>query len=180
MSNRSRDARLAGLRDRDLRAEASARPGESTGTLSETSGSADESTRVISSGDHSLFDQEVDAEALEIEHQHAVSEVVMNNGVTWFFISLTALLVGAVVQNEILERKYDTGPAHLDRQLAYPEGLRRGALAVGFGFLGLHWMAGDGASYLWATAFFCCAWAAFGVYRTILAARTPPKAKDMM
>ncbi len=36
VSNRSRDARLAGLRDRDFRAEASARPGEST----ETSGPA--------------------------------------------------------------------------------------------------------------------------------------------
>ena len=147
---------------------------------SETSAADDQSTRVISSGDHSLFDQEVDEEALEIEHQHAVSEVVMNTGVTWFFLSLTALLVGAVVQNEILERKYDTGPAHLDSQLAYPEGLRRGALAVGFGLLGLDWLAGDADSYLWATAFFCCAWAGFGVYRTILAARTPPTPKDMM
>ena len=93
---------------------------------SETSASSDQSTRVISSGDHSLFDQEVDAEALEIEHQKAISEAVMDTGVTWFFITLTALLVGAIVQKEILERKYDTGPAHLDRQLAYPEGLRRG------------------------------------------------------
>ncbi len=147
---------------------------------SQTSSATDQSTRVISSGDHSLFDQEVDEEALEIEHQQAVSEVVMDTGVTWFFISLTALLVGAVVQNEILERKYDTGPAHLDSQLAYPEGLRRGSLAVGFALLGLYWMAGDSAAYLWLTAFFCSAWAGFGVYRTVLAARTPPAAKDMM
>jgi len=147
---------------------------------SQTSASSDQSTRVISSGDHSLFDQEVDEVALEIEHQHAVSEVVMDTGVTWFFISLTALLVGAVVQKEILERKFDTGPAHLDSQLAYPEGLRRGILAVGFALLGLYLLSGDSAAYLWSTAFFCSVWAGYGVYRTALAARTPPTVKDMM
>ncbi len=147
---------------------------------SETSASSDQSSRVISSGDHSLFDQEVDEEAIEIEHQQAISVVVMQTGVTWFFISLTALLVGAVVQKEILERKFGTGPAHLDTQLAYPEGLRRGALSVGFAFLGLYWLAGDAATYLWSTAFFCCVWSGYGVYRTVLAARTPPTVKDMM
>lgn len=147
---------------------------------SETSATSDQSTRVISSGDHSLFDQEVDAEALEIEHQKAISEAVMDTGITWFFLTLTALLVGAVVQKEILERKYDTGPDHLDSQLAYPEGLRRGLLTVGFALLGLHWLSGDSAAYLWATAFFCSVWAGYGVYRTALAARTPPAAKDMM
>jgi hypothetical protein len=147
---------------------------------SQTSASSDQSTRVISSGDHSLFDQEVDEVALEIEHQHAVSEVVMDTGVTWFFISLTALLVGAVVQKEILERKFNTGPAHLDSQLAYPEGLRRGILAVGFALLGLYLLSGDSAAYLWSTAFFCSVWAGYGVYRTALAARTPPTVKDMM
>ncbi len=147
---------------------------------SETSAAADQSTRVISSGDHSLFDQVVDEEALEIEHQQAISEVVMEAGVTWFFISLTALLVGAVVQKEVLERKYDTGPAHLDRQLAYPEGLRRGVMTAGFALLGLYWLAGEAETYLWATALFCSVWCGYGVYRTILAARTPPAAKDMM
>ena len=145
-----------------------------------TSASADQSTRVISSGDHSLFDQVVDEEALEIEHQKEVSEVVMRTGVTWFFITLSALLVGAVVQKEILERQFGTGPAHLDVQLAYPEGLRRGALSVGFALLGLAWLADDAATYLWSTAFFCCVWSGYGVYRTVLAARTPPTAKDMM
>ena len=147
---------------------------------SQTSATTDQSTRVISSGDHSLFDQGVDEEALEIEHQHAISEVVMDTGVTWFFITLTALLIGAVVQKEILERKYDTGPAHLDSQLAYPEGLRRGILTVGFALLGLYWMSGGSAAYLWSTAFFCSAWTGYGVYRTALAARTPPTVKDMM
>ena len=147
---------------------------------SATSATDDQSTRVISSGDQSLFDQEVDAEALEIEHQKAVSEEVMKNGITWFFITLTALLVGSIVQKEILERKYQTGPAHLDRQLAYPEGLRRGLLAVGFALLGLYWLSEDAGAYLWATTLFCSAWAAYGVYRTILAAKTPPTHKDMM
>jgi len=104
----------------------------------------------------------------------------MHNGIIWFFITLTALLVGAIVQKEILERKYDTGPDHLDRQLAYPEGLRRGLLTIGFAFLGLYLLAGDAEAYLWSTTFFCSAWAGYGVYRTILAAKTPPKANDMM
>ena len=147
---------------------------------SETSAAADLNTSVISSGDRSLFDEVDDSEALEIERQHALSEVVMHNGIIWFFITLTALLVGAIVQKEILERKYDTGPDHLDRLLAYPEGLRRGMLALGFAFLGLYLLAGDSAAYLWSTAFFCSTWAGYGVYRTILAAKTPPKAKDMM
>ena len=127
-----------------------------------------------------MFDKAVDAEQLEIEHQKAISEAVMDTGITWFFLTLTALLVGAVVQKEILERKYDTGPDHLDSQLAYPEGLRRGLLTVGFALLGLHWLSDDSAAYLWATAFFCSVWAGYGVYRTALAARTPPAAKDMM
>ena len=147
---------------------------------SATNSSSDQSTRVLSSGDQSLFDQEVDAEALEIERQKAISEDVMQNGITWFFITLTALLVGSIVQKEILERKYQTGPAHLDRQLAYPEGLRRGLLSVGFALLGLYWLSEDAAVYLWATSIFCSVWAAYGVYRTILAAKTPPTHKDMM
>ncbi|MBN17301.1 MAG: hypothetical protein CMB37_03985 [Euryarchaeota archaeon] len=147
---------------------------------STTSAAADQSTRVISSGDASLFDQTVDEEALEIERQHALSEVVMHNGIVWFFITLIALVVGAVVQKEILERRYGTGPAHLDRQLAYPEGLRRSLLAIGTAFLGMTWLAGDSATYLWSTAFFISIWSTYGVYRTILAARTPPTVKDMM
>ncbi|HIF04359.1 MAG TPA: hypothetical protein EYQ80_02815 [Candidatus Poseidoniales archaeon] len=104
----------------------------------------------------------------------------MASGITWFFTTLVALLVGGVVQREILERKHDTGPAHLDKQLAYPEGLRRGSMSIGLALLGLYWLAEGAGSYLWTTAFFCSAWAAYGVYRTILSARTPPTPKDIM
>ena len=147
---------------------------------SETSAAANQSTRVISVGDYSLFEEHDDAAALEQAEQDALSKVVMAGGITWFFTSLVALIIGGVVQKEILERRLDTGPDHLDKQLAYPEGLRRGLLAIGLALLGLHWMASDAGAYLWTTALFCSAWAAYGVYRTILAARTAPTPKDMM
>ena len=104
----------------------------------------------------------------------------MSNGTTWFFISLVALIVGGIFQREILERKHGTGPSHLDKQLAYPEGLRRGILSIVLAILGLYWLDNDAGGHLWATAFFCSAWAAYGVYRTVLAAQTPPTDKDMM
>lgn len=146
----------------------------------EAGAATDESARVISVGDYSLFEQKEDHAALEQAEQDALSEVVMASGITWFFTSLVALIVGGVVQREILERKHGTGPDHLDRQLAYPEALRRGLLAVGLGLLGLHWMAAGQGAHLYATALFCSVWAAYGVYRTVLAARTPPTAMDMM
>jgi len=118
--------------------------------------------------------------AEEKARQDALSKEVMNNGATWFFISLVALIVGGIFQREILERKHDTGPSHLDKQLAYPEGIRRGILAIGLAVLGLYWLKHDAGGHLWGTAFFCSAWAAYGVYRTILAARTPPKHMDIM
>lgn len=147
---------------------------------SETSAAADQNTRVISEGDKSLFDATDDSKAIEKAEQDALSKAVMASGITWFFTTLVALLVGGVVQREILERKHDTGPAHLDKQLAYPEGLRRGSMSIGLALLGLYWLAEGAGSYLWTTAFFCSAWAAYGVYRTVLAARTPPTPKDIM
>ncbi|GIS43197.1 MAG: hypothetical protein Ct9H90mP16_02670 [Candidatus Poseidoniales archaeon] len=96
-----------------------------------------------------------------------------------FFITLTALLVGSIVQKEILERKYQTGP-HIWTANSLPEGFRRGLLSVGFALLGFYWLSEDAAVYLWATSIFCSVWAAYGVYRTILAAKTPPTHKDMM
>ena len=53
-------------------------------------------------------------------------------------------------------------------------------MSIGLALLGLYWLAEGAGSYLWTTAFFCSAWAAYGVYRTVLAARTPPTPKDIM
>ena len=77
---------------------------------SETSAADDQSNRYLSSGDKSLFDEKDDAEALEIERQKAVSEDVMQNGITWFFITLTALLVGSIVQKRVLNASIRQGP----------------------------------------------------------------------
>ena len=147
---------------------------------SETSAAADQSTRVISEGDYSLFEVHDDSAAIEQARQDELSENVMASGSSWFFTTLVALIVGGVLQREILERKHGTGPSHLDRQLAYPEGLRRGLLSAGLAILGLYWLDGGEGAYLWATAFFCSAWAAYGVYRTVLSTRTPPSVKDIM
>ncbi len=151
------------------------------GIESETDAVWTGATQVIeSTSNPDLLKQKDDSAAEEKARQEALSKEVMNNGATWFFISLIALIVGGLFQREILERRHGTGPAHLDKQLAYPEGLRRGILSVGLALLALYWLKYDGGAHLWGTAFFCSAWAAYGLYRTILAARTPPTHMDIM
>ncbi len=138
-------------------------------------------TQVIqATSDPTWLEEKDDSAAEEKARQDALSKEVMNNGTTWFFISLIALIVGGVFQRELLERKHGTGPAHLDKQLAYPEGLRRGLLSISLALLALYWLKNDGGAHLWGTSFFCSAWAAYGLYRTVLAARTPPTHKDIM
>jgi hypothetical protein len=141
-----------------------------------------QSRQVISStGDYAgLYGPKDNAAAEEQARQDALSENVMDNGVVWFFTSLVALIIGGVLQREILERKHGTGPSHLDKQLAYPEGLRRGLLSLGLALLGLYWLDNGAGAYMWTTAMFCSAWAAYGVYRTVLAARTPPTVMDLL
>ena len=160
------------------------------GTIStEESGSTLE-TRTISVGTYdSLFLLEVSEDQLEQERQDAISNRVFSQGNLFYWTSLTALIVGAVVQKEILERRYGDGPEFLASELAYPQGFRR---AFGFllsFYLGVSWASSDSpivfqgvdfTDFATGSAFFVSAWAAYGVYRTVLAARTLPDAKDVL
>ena len=148
---------------------------------SETSAQADQSTRVISVGDYeSLFVSEVTPEQLEAERQTALSHTVMDAGALWWVTTLVALIVGGVFQREMMDRKLGIRPAHLDKQLAYPQGIRRGVLALGMFTVGMVWQTGGQSWPLIVFAYFCAAWAAYGVYRTVYAAKTPPTAADIM
>ena len=133
------------------------------------------STRVISVGDYdSLFVSEVDPEQLERERQAELADGVFSTGNTLYWTSLCALIVGAVFQREILERKRGEGPPWLPNELAYPQGLRRGMTAALFFLLALYWMSNDEPTYMTGPAIFVGFWAAYGVYRTARATQQQP------
>ena len=133
------------------------------------------STRVISVGDYdSLFVSEEDPEQLERERQAELADGVFSTGNTLYFTSLLALIIGAVFQREFLERKRGEGPPWLPKELAYPQGLRRGITAALFFLLGLYWMSNDEPTYMTGPAIFVGFWAAYGVYRTARATRQQP------
>ena len=96
------------------------------GTISLNESSSTLETRTISVGSYdSLFLLEVTDAQLEQERQDALSHRVFSQGNLFYWTSLVALIVGAVFQREILERKYDDGPEYLAAELAYPQGARR-------------------------------------------------------
>tara|TARA_B100001750_G_scaffold186092_1_gene155224 strand:- start:440 stop:1534 length:1095 start_codon:yes stop_codon:yes gene_type:complete len=141
----------------------------------------DLATRVISVGDYqSLFVSEPDEEAIEHERQLELADSVLSTGNTLFWSSLCILIVGAVFQREIIERKNDEGPSWLAKEIAYPQAVRRGVLSVVFFIIGLNWMADGSAAYLYAPAIFAGFWAAYGVYRTVLAAKAEKKVLDTL
>ncbi len=93
------------------------------------------------------------------------------------------------MQREILERKYDDGPDFLASELAYPQAFRRFVVSAISFYLAVGWSNSDSSlrfqgvdftDFATGTAFFISAWAAYGVYRTILAARSEPEVKDVM
>jgi|TARA_B100000315_G_scaffold251982_1_gene287798 hypothetical protein len=146
-----------------------------------SSAQSDLSTRFISVGDYeSLFVSEPDPAALEHEKQLELAESVFTTGNTLFWSSLCILIVGAVFQREILERKYGEGPEWLAKEIAYPQALRRGVISALFFIIGLNWMADGSAAYLYAPAIFVGFWAAYGVYRTVMAAKAEQTAKDVL
>ena len=160
------------------------------GTITTDESGATLETRTISVGTYdSLFLIEVSDEQLEQERQDALSHRVFSQGNLFYWTSLTALIIGAVVQREILERKYDDGPDFLASELAYPQAFRRFALSAISFYLAVGWANSDTpitfqgvdfTDFATGTAFFISAWGAYGVYRTILAARSEPKVKDVM
>jgi len=162
----------------------------SPGTITTDESGATLETRTISVGTYdSLFLIEVSEEQLEQERQDALSHRVFSQGNLFYWTSLTALIIGAVVQREILERKYDDGPDFLASELAYPQAFRRFVVSAISFYLAVGWANSDTplrfqgvdfTDFATGTAFFISAWAAYGVYRTILAARSKPEVKDVM
>ncbi len=162
----------------------------SPGTITTDESGATLETRTISVGTYdSLFLIEVSEEQIEQERQDALAQRVFSQGNLFYWTSLTALIIGAVVQREILERKFDDGPEFLASELAYPQAIRRFALSAISFYLGVVWANSespitfqgvDFTDFAIGTAFFISAWAAYGVYRTILAARSEPQVKDVM
>ena len=160
------------------------------GTITTDESGSTLETRTISVGTYdSLFLLEVSEDQLEKERQDAISQRVFSQGNLFYWTSLTALIVGAVFQKEILERKYDDGPEFLASELAYPQGFRRSCGCLLSFYLGVRWASSDSpivfqgvdfTDFATGTAFFVSAWAAYGVYRTVLAARTLPDAKDVL
>ena len=160
------------------------------GTITTNESSSTLQTRTISVGTYdSLFLIEVSEEQLEQERQDAISQRVFTQGNLLYWTSLVALIVGAVVQKEILERKYGGGPEFLAMELAYPQGLRRGFISVVSFYLGVSWASSespitfqgvDFTNFATGLAFFISAWAAYGVYRTIISSRKDPSMKDLM
>ena len=160
------------------------------GTITTDESGATLQTRTISVGTYdSLFLIEESEEQLEQERQDALANRVFSQGNLFYWTSLTALIIGAVLQREILERKYDDGPDFLASELAYPQAFRRFALSAISFYLAVGWANStspitfqgvDFTDFVTGTAFFISAWAAYGVYRTILAARSEPQVKDVL
>ena len=159
-----------------------------TVTTSESSSTLE--TRTISVGTYDiLFVIEESESHLEQERQNALAARVFSQGNLFYWTTLVALLVGAVVQREILERRYDEGPEFLASELAYPQGIRRGLVASFSFYLGVSWSASgqsmefqgvDFSDFVIGSVFFISAWAAYGVYRTLIATRKEPKVRDLM
>ena len=170
------------------------------GTVTSGESGATLDTRTISVGDYdTLFVIEESDSQKEAERQEALSHTVFSQGNLFFWTSLVALIFGAILQREILERKYDEGPEFLATELAYPQAIRRSILSIVSFIFAVNWTASDTAIYfpppavveegthvtdltgfLIGCAFLTSILFAYGVYRTILAARTEPAVKDRM
>ena len=94
--------------------------------------------------------------------------------------TLSILIVAAVIQGEFYERRFGGGPKHLDMSLALPQGIIRGTLTAGL-LIGFAWSWDSHQS--WGVLLLLgmlTAWSAYGVYRTILQATTPPADIDLV
>ena len=170
------------------------------GTIDSGDDAATLETRTISVGDYdTLFLIEESDAAKEAERQAALSLRIYEQGNLLYWTSLVALIVGAVVQKEILERRYDEAPEFLATELAYPQAIRSGLISIAAFAVGVRWMASDASisfppdsiveegtrtfdltTFAIGCAFFISAWAAYSVYRTMLAARAEPQVKDIL
>ena len=152
------------------------------GTIADGDSDAVLQTRTIAVGDYeTLFVLEESEAEKEAERQKHLSETIFQKGNLFYWTSLTALLVGAVFQREIMERRYETGPEHLAMELAYPQGIRRGLVAVLAFYLAVHWTANGGqGDFIIGCTWFIAAWASYGVYRTVRSAQAEATVHDVM
>ena len=170
------------------------------GTIASGDDAATLETRTISVGDYdTLFLIEESESQKDAERQAALALSIYQQGNALDWTRLVSLLVGAVFQKEILERRYGDGPEYLATELAYPQAMRRGLLSIASFVVGVRWLSSDTAisfppasivhegtritdltGFLTGCAFFLSAWAAYGVYRTILASRVEREVKDIL
>ena len=137
--------------------------------------------RTISVGDYeSLFVAVEDPEAVEAERQSELAEIFFDEGNIYYFMTLSIIIIAAVIQGEFYERKFGGGPEHLDKSLAIPQGVRRGALTALL-LIGFAWTIDNDSSWqLMLAVGMLTLWAFFGVYRTIVQARAPAQSKDLV
>ena len=137
--------------------------------------------RTISVGDYeSLFVAVEDPEAVEAERQEELANLFFDEGNIYYFFSLSIIIVAAVIQGEFYERKFGGGPEHLDKSLAIPQGVRRGALTALL-LIGFAWTVDNDQSWeILLSMGMLTLWAFFGVYRTIVQARAPAQSKDLV
>jgi len=152
------------------------------GSIAAGDGDATLQTRTIAVGDYqTLFVLEESEAEKEKERQKHLSDRVFESGNLFYWTSLTALIVGAVFQREILERRHGPGPEYLAMELAYPQGVKRGLVAVIAFFFAVDWSANGGQhDFVIGCAWFIAAWASYGVYRTVRSAKAEPTVHDVM
>ena len=132
-------------------------------------------------GDYdALFVAEEDPEAVEAERQEELAHLFFDEGNLFYFMTLSIIIVAAVVQGEFYERKFGGGPEHLDRSLAIPQGVRRSAVAAIMMLLFAWAVDGEQSWQVLLTLGMLALWAIFGVYRTIVQARAVAQPKDMV
>ena len=144
-------------------------------------GAEEEAVRTISVGDYdSLFVADVDPAVAEAERQEQIADQFFEEGNIYYYATFCILLVAAVIQGEFYQRKFGGGHGHLDKSLAIPQGIRRGALSAGLLVLFAYLMDNDFDWQVRLTVGMCTLWAMYGVYRTVAQARAEPQAKDLV
>lgn len=140
----------------------------------------DPSLRTISIGDYdSLFGQK-SAEQIEAERQAELADDYFTNGNLYFYTTLSILIIAAVIQGEFYERRFTGGPQHLDMSLAIPQGIIRGVMTLSMLIL-LGWAVDSHLPWGYSLVIgMCTLWGIFGVYRTVVEARAPKQAKDIV
>ena len=141
----------------------------------------DVSLRTISVGDYdALFVAKEDPEAIEAERQEGIAHDFFANGNLYYWTTLSLIIIAAVIQGEFYERRFGGGPTHLDKSLAVPQGLRRGALAAGLGIF-FAYLVDDGQPWGYVLVVgMLTLWAVYGVYRTVVQARAPKTYTDLV